>query len=109
MRSRRLHPPPSDRVLVYRRPNPGIAPEPAPRPPPRVAACPRCNVALVATQKRTASVGSVIGLVMFLLGLPIVLFAWPLGLLLIVAGLIMATAIHGSRLAMVCPTCREEC
>jgi hypothetical protein len=32
-----------------------------------------------------------------------------LGLLLIVAGLIMATAIHGSRLAMVCPTCREEC
>ncbi|MEJ0086868.1 MAG: hypothetical protein WDO72_14400 [Pseudomonadota bacterium] len=76
-----------------------------PRPAPGVAACPKCNVALVATQVRKfASVGGVLGAMLFVIGLCALPFGVIPGLLLMVFGVLLGS-VGGKKTVMVCPSC----
>jgi len=74
-------------------------------PAPRVAACGKCNVALVPAQVRKfASAGGCLGAILFLFGICALPFGVIGGLVLIVLGMLVGS-IGGKKTVMVCPTC----
>ncbi len=79
--------------------------QPVPFQQPGVAACKKCNVAMVATQVRKfASVGGVFGALLFVIGIPMLAFGVIPGLLMMAFGLIVST-VGGKKTVMVCPNC----
>jgi hypothetical protein len=70
-----------------------------------VAACMKCNVVLVSTQvKKSASLGGVLGAILFVLGVPALAFGIVPGLLLMGFGLLVSQ-IGAKKTVMVCPSC----
>lgn len=77
---------------------------------PRIAACPRCNVALVQTQvRRFASAGGCLGAVLFLIGIICCLTIVGIiaGVILMALGVIVS-AVGGKKTVMICPNCARR-
>jgi hypothetical protein len=75
---------------------------------PTVAACPRCNVALVPIQVRKfASVGGCLGALLFLIGIVCCLsiVGIPGGLVFMALGLLLSF-VGGKKTVMMCPKCK---
>jgi hypothetical protein len=77
---------------------------------PRIAACPRCNVALVQTQvRKSASAGGCLGAALFLIGVICCLTIVGIiaGVILMALGVIVS-AVGGKKTVMVCPNCARR-
>ena len=77
---------------------------------PTVAACPKCNVALVQTQVRKfASLGGCIGALLFLFGLFMcfTVAGIVIGLIVMALGILVSSA-GGKKTVMVCPKCGQR-
>ena len=73
----------------------------------RVATCPNCLVAMISTQKKTASLGGFIGVIFVLIGFVSLLTQILVGLVLITLGIVMIF-VSGKKTVMVCPSCGKE-
>ena len=73
---------------------------------PSVAACKKCNVALIAVQKKKLiSISGLNGALVFLVGL-VMLFGLPVvGILLMILGLLISVIGRGKKIVMTCPQC----
>jgi hypothetical protein len=77
-------------------------------PPPSVAACLKCNVALVPTQVRKfVSPGGCLGALLFVIGIVLIPFGVVFGLLLMGVGVIVGS-VGGKKTVMVCPSCGTQ-
>jgi hypothetical protein len=75
--------------------------------PPRVASCPGCNVALVATETRSAlSAGGCLGALLFLIGIIccLTIVGFIAGIIFMAFG-VLVSAIGGRKAVMICPNC----
>ena len=76
---------------------------------PRIASCPVCNVALIATQKkRSLSVAGIIGALLFIIGLITMFVNVVAGILLMILALVISVVGRGSKTIMVCPQCGKK-
>ena len=73
---------------------------------PGVASCSKCNVALVATQKKSSvSFAGIIGALLFVIGLLTALINVVVGILLMILAVLISVFGRGSKTIMVCPQC----
>jgi hypothetical protein len=76
---------------------------------PRIASCPECNVALIATQKKSSlSIAGLIGVLLFIIGLIAMLINIVAGILLMILALIISVFGRGSKTIMACPQCGKK-
>jgi len=76
---------------------------------PGVASCPKCNVALVAAQKKSSiSIAGLIGVLLFIIGLITMLINIVAGILLMILALIISVFGRGSKTIMACPQCGKK-
>ncbi len=73
----------------------------------RVASCPDCTVALISTQKKTASFGGFIGVIFVLIGLVAMLESIAAAVVFMILGIVMIF-VNGKKTVMVCPSCGKE-
>jgi len=70
--------------------------------------CPKCGIELVAVQKKNqVSAGGIIGVLVFLIALPTLLFNLLLGAVLIILALVIGTVGRGTHVEMYCPKCKK--
>jgi hypothetical protein len=87
---------------------PAFSPPLTSAPPPSVAACLKCNVAMVPTQVRKfMSLGGCLGALLFLIGIFAIPFGVVPGLLLMAVG-VAISSVGGKKTVMVCPSCRTQ-
>ena len=73
---------------------------------PTIAACEKCNVALIqTTQKATISAAGIFGALFFIVGLFAMLFSVVTGIVIIVVALLVSVFGRSSTTTMVCPQC----
>ena len=73
-----------------------------------MTACPKCGTELVAVQKKNqVSAGGIIGVLVFLLALPMLLFNLLLGAVLMILALLIGTVGRGTHIEMYCPKCKK--
>lgn len=78
----------------------------SPDPEPRVPVCPRCNIALVATEESdSVSLAGILGVLIFLFGLGMAFVSALVGIAIMILALIIGAVGTGKHLVMVCPGC----
>ena len=73
---------------------------------PSVAACSKCNIALVAvTKKASVSLAGIFGVLLFIAGVLTALANLLVGLVMIIVAILISVVGRGSTTQMVCPKC----